>query len=553
MTTIAFRFPAGRYHATPWGDHVNEGTIEWPSSPWRILRALLSVGYTKCGWTNLTTTARALVESLASVLPRYRLPRAVATHSRHYMPIGGFTKQGIENTTLVFDACARILDGRDELLVTWDVTLPDAERELLVQLVDRMAYLGRAESWVDARVIEDPPPRDDDVLPSDPTLPKGPGWEQVSVLAPMEVNAYSAWRASRAAVPGTDDTASSKAKRKPPAKAKAKPPAADPAPEDLIACLQATTATLQAQGWTQPPGSRRVLYWRRTDALEAAAPAMAARPTRAAPVEMMLLSLSSAARAKGVLPHVHRTLPTAELFHRAIVSRLRGRYSACLVGKADGGARLQGHRHAHVLPVDLDGDDHIDHVVLWAPMGFDSADQATIRSVRELFADSKMRAVATRVARDEAGPERASEEELVMKDAIRVGVAGAGDLALLDGLARRSGFPVSKVGATRWVSATPFVAPRYLHASGRHSLEDQIRSELSSRGLPGAQASIEVSDRPDPDFRHYVLRRVKGNAPPSLIGLRVVLELPTPAPLLCLGYGAHYGLGRFRPLSDRSD
>jgi len=28
--TIKLNFPAGRYHATPWGRHVNEGVAEWP-------------------------------------------------------------------------------------------------------------------------------------------------------------------------------------------------------------------------------------------------------------------------------------------------------------------------------------------------------------------------------------------------------------------------------------------------------------------------------------------------------------------------------------------
>jgi len=40
VIAISFKFPAGRYHATPWGRHVNEGAVEWPPSPWRILRAL---------------------------------------------------------------------------------------------------------------------------------------------------------------------------------------------------------------------------------------------------------------------------------------------------------------------------------------------------------------------------------------------------------------------------------------------------------------------------------------------------------------------------------
>ena len=33
MTAVALRFLAGRFHATPWGHHVNEGVPEWPPSP----------------------------------------------------------------------------------------------------------------------------------------------------------------------------------------------------------------------------------------------------------------------------------------------------------------------------------------------------------------------------------------------------------------------------------------------------------------------------------------------------------------------------------------
>ena len=45
MPTLQLRFPGGRYHATPWGHHVNEGLIEWPPSPWRLLRALIACGF----------------------------------------------------------------------------------------------------------------------------------------------------------------------------------------------------------------------------------------------------------------------------------------------------------------------------------------------------------------------------------------------------------------------------------------------------------------------------------------------------------------------------
>ena len=86
MVNLVFRFPGGRYHATPWGNHVNEGLVEWPPSPWRIVRALLATGFSKLGWREPPPEARSLVDALASALPEYRLPDAVAGHTRHFMP-----------------------------------------------------------------------------------------------------------------------------------------------------------------------------------------------------------------------------------------------------------------------------------------------------------------------------------------------------------------------------------------------------------------------------------------------------------------------------------
>ena len=153
--SLAFRFPAGRYHATPFGHHVNEGLIEWPPSPWRLLRALISIGYTSGAWNGdgPPDVARSLIENLASELPHYRLPPAVGAHSRHYMPIGVLDpKTKIEKTTLVFDTWARVED--QELVATWrDVILGDAERSMLVGLTERLNYLGRSESWVEGRVL----------------------------------------------------------------------------------------------------------------------------------------------------------------------------------------------------------------------------------------------------------------------------------------------------------------------------------------------------------------------------------------------------------------
>ena len=47
MIAFGFTFPAGRYHATPWGRNVNEADVAWPPEPVRILRSLIATWWRK--------------------------------------------------------------------------------------------------------------------------------------------------------------------------------------------------------------------------------------------------------------------------------------------------------------------------------------------------------------------------------------------------------------------------------------------------------------------------------------------------------------------------
>ena len=530
MTTLALRFPAGRYHATPWGHHVNEGIVEWPPSPWRFLRAFISVGHATLGWDDVVPeVARRLVSALASVPPVYMLPPAGVGHTRHYMPLA-VLDGGREKTGLVFDAFAR--PGGGVLSVTWPVDLDPEARALLGALAARLGYVGRAESWVEAELLPvatAPLPG----VPCWPSLPGGQtpgrGWEQVSLLAPIGADAYARWReAEVSALLAQPDLQPAGKGKLTPALKKKRDQAVAPYPPDLWSCLTTSTSSLQSAGWSQPPGSQRLLYWRRTDALEVA-PAPVRHPGITSPVEAVLLAISLPSGNTHALPPAGRVLPQAELLHRAAVGLLgRGKPVAAgseLVGRDEAGLPLKGHRHAHVLPLDLDADGHLDHALFWAPSGFGPEAQMAIRELRETWT--------------KGGP-----------GALRVSVAAAGSLASLRGLPDPWGANLRKVTdpATVWRSATPFVPPRHVKERGANTLEGQVQAELAGRGLPAA-AGIRVFDRDEAlnaRFRHFVLERSRGGPPPPVrcwFGLELRFDAPVPGPI-CLGYAAHFGLGR---------
>ncbi len=529
MPTVKIRFPAGRYHATPSGSHVNEGQIEWPPSPWRLLRALVACGYNTQHWTEIPDLARSLFEKLSHCLPSYRLPSASAAHSRHYMPVGTLDK-GREKTTLVFDAWANVED--EDLVVHWDCELEVDETDLFRRLVDCLGYLGRSESWIEAELLDDYAIEDIqfNAFPNSSSAPPGRNWEQVTLLTTTDSAAYLTWRTeiinnllSEFPLP--------EGKSKPTAKLlKDRARIIAPYPTDILDCLQKDTSWWKQHSWSQPPGSQRVVYWRRSDSLEVGVPQRTVRP-QASPVTTMLLAITSPSGNKSGLPPVSRTLPQAELLHRAIVGRVgNGERVSCpeLTGKDEHGNPLQGrHQHAHVFPVDLDNDGQLDHIIIHASMGLGDAAQSAIRTLRRTWTKGGV-----------------GEMQLAL--------AGSGNLDSLRGLREPLVEPIHRLlgpptGATAWTSITPFVPPRFLKSRGKNTLVGQIAAELESRGFP-VPTKIQVMEwNADTLYLRHFVRARRGKTPPPVdAGYSIQIHFADPqlGPI-CLGYASHFGLGLF--------
>jgi CRISPR-associated protein Csb2 len=152
--TLALRFPLGRYHATPWDRTVNEGVVEWPPSPWRLLRALVSTWYLRARQEVTDSQLDELLTQLSGP-PHYRTPPMSAAHSRHYLPDSDRRTGQTGNTDLVLDPFLAV-DPDAELLVHWaDVDLDESLTTALSALVERLPYLGRSESVCEARVVND--------------------------------------------------------------------------------------------------------------------------------------------------------------------------------------------------------------------------------------------------------------------------------------------------------------------------------------------------------------------------------------------------------------
>lgn len=539
MFALAFTFPAGRYHATPWGRHVNEADIAWPPEPWRLLRALIAVWARKgdhARWTE--DDLAALIDRLAEAPPVYRLPEgAVHAHSRHYMPIGTLDK-GREKKTLVFDAFLR-LPTNAELMAAWpDVTLPSNLFDLAADLAAGLGYLGRAESWVECRAL--------DAWTGEPNCaPALEGGEPVRVIAPLAPDAYIEERTRLIAEAEARLTAEAEAKGKrapgPAALAKKRnQTVGGTLPERLVDALTLDTADYQRAGWSRPPASRDLLYRRAHSAAPVTiAPARAGRPETGAR-EPTLARFLLAGHPR---PAITDAVKIGELMRLATLARFgwsddpqtgRRRPNAPpeISGRDGQGAMLRepGHAHAFWLPEDADDDGFIDHVNVWLPRGISDDVREKLDGVIRLWTKHR-----------EADGEQGQREW-------RLALEGFGEPEEFAGSSRLFGT------STVWESATVFLAAGTIDHRG---YAREVRRLLRRRAVlpPEAASQVEVEELESPSIGrkerrpvHFHRFRSRGReAQPDAAGalLRLIFPAQVVGPL-ALGYASHFGLGLFR-------
>ncbi len=529
MLAIEMRFPAGKYHATPWNRQVNEGAVEWPPSPWRILRALISTWYHKLQAEIEENTIRRIIEKL-SAYPQYSLPQASLGHTRHYMPLYR------DATTMVIDTFAAI-DRESRLLITWpQVNLSSEEKSALSMLLDRIGYLGRAESWIEARLMEDSldqvnciPLNEESILPE--------GFESVQTLAAMPPQEYLSWRRTELVARKSRKLAelhdAAKLKKKDLDKIEQSLPA------DLFNALHADTGDLKKAGWGQPPGSVWLFYARPRGAF-AVTPSTAKIEN---PGEKA--TIARFAVASQVPPRLTDAISFTERIHVALVSRSNG--STVFTGCDESSKPLIGHKHAFILcesnlGLGKGSRGEITHVAIYAPIGFELHDRQALDGLTRVWGHGR------------------HDIQLIL-----LGVGQPEDFAGLDESKGESPMLAKSVS---WISRTPFVSTRHpkatntgvpkLDSNGLQigSAEHELRRLLELSGLPAPTSVEPVSstDLAGHETRWLKFRRERSHgygrraASGYGYGFRIRFPEAVPGPI-ALGYGAHFGLGLFVPES----
>jgi CRISPR-associated protein Csb2 len=254
-----------------------------------------------------------------------------------------------------------------------------------------------------------------------------------------------------------------------------------------------------------------------------------------------------------VLPLVTETLPLAEQARRSLLAKCKylalrdlpsladadiWPLSPAFWGKDERGRPRTGHQHAFFLPADEDGDGRLDHLTVFAPMGFNALERQAIDRLRQIKFEASRAASAP----------------------------GVNPLQLLlIGLGREVDFRTPLLGPSAvWSSATPFVVTRYpkLRGTKRDRPEDYatprdfarhvLRQELERRPELPKVVSIEDEEligrhrlRPI-QFKRFRSKHSDDGGRRPAGGFRITFAAPVPGPI-CLGHSCHFGLGLFLP------
>jgi len=496
MLVVELRFLTGRYHATPWGQNVNEGVAEWPPSPYRLVRALMDV------WKRKRPDRPAekvvpLLEALASEPPVMSLPPANSAHTRSWLSANSFDPADKQQ---VFDAFV-VLSPESRVLMGWpDVTLDLSSLSALNELLGQLNYLGRSESWVAAGATSQSKASLSDPAvwncrPLDNPFPTStPDAEDPPITRPTS---NPIWQPVRVACPVPSETFAAKH------------------PVGWLDALSMSTSELHKAGRDVPLALKYVTYRRPY-------PCFSVHPKNHVPTAGPVITGVLYSIQSKLLPDVTTTIELSERVRRKLMGihkTIAGgpeKLSRSFSGKDAEGRPASGHLHSYFLPLDSDGDGRIDHLMVIGREPLDVSECVALDRLQSIWQPD-------------------GEPDLIF-----VPVKWGDHRSLLE-------------TSTVFVSATPFVPPRHFRKGRGDYIEwlaGEVCREAINHGLPAPNHIISVPSLPGRmhTIRWLEFRRNRqGDDGRPGFGFRLEFKEPIPGPF-SIGYGAHFGLGLFLPL-----
>ena len=333
MITLEFRFERGKYHATKWGRNVDEGFVDWPPSPWRIMRAII-YSWKMYHSDIAEDVVWPILQAMISSKILFKLPPARQAHTRHYVPLS-FTKNKRLAKAKMLDSFV-VVGKESPMYAIWEDTVLDvAQQKTLQDILSSIRYIGRSESICTVRMT------DKKIEPNCAPLNGriAEDMEITDVLAPSE--------------------------------------------EATLDRLCVNIRNLHKKHrMVYPPGSMLVQYTRMASSLSA----MPSPPVRDNPIHVTAMRFAITGKVR---PWVTDAVKIGDSFKRAAMSAYGtqnpGSMSWALSGMdIKGDIMRDNHSHAFFLPTDEDGDRKLDHVTVVAKHPFEQDVIVALASIRRI-------------------------------------------------------------------------------------------------------------------------------------------------------------------------
>lgn len=346
MLVIDIKMLTGKYHATPWGRNVNEGMIEFPPSPYRIVRSILDSWLRKNRDLDRTKVEQ-IIEKLSTELPKFKIPPHTESFFMAYM---SENEKDYEKKSLIYDAFA-IVVPEESIQVFWDkIRLAEEDLSILNKLVSSVNYLGRSDSWVSMGARQFDQEIEFDACPEADVSRNFEDYRKVSMACPVNRDSFK-----------------------------------DSSEKYLDSFLKTTAETIK-EGISNPPSITFQNYYVRNKLI--ISPHHTFTNNSRPHVNVVIYTLSSS-----VLPQITDSLLIGEKMHTKIVgthNKIWGEPSENFTGKSPlTNEPLRNHQHMYILPLDYDSDGRIDHIMIKSSTEFSRKELFSLNRIHKLW-QSKM-------------------------------------------------------------------------------------------------------------------------------------------------------------------
>ena len=323
MIAVKLTFPSGRYTTVQRRHNGRDATLEWPPSPWTLLKALTEAWH-RCLPTVSPEAFASVLEALARTPPCFRLPHA--TPEPYSSSLSDGNPSNLET-----------LRVKDSMIVCWPETgLSSEQHEAFQRILPHWTQLGHG-SRVQTEPLSELPSDFNAVPVKTGSLPTD-AWDLVPTLTvrpPIRIANLLGGRIEHA---------------------------------DTTDC---------------PEGAEWMIYARTSECLGTGQDIdhASARPEPVITVVRFVLTGPMLPEVAETL----RWGDLARRSVMAQYGRQNGgRSTPTLSGKDASGKPLQGHRHAFYIPIDEDGDGLLDHLTIWTPIGFNALELRAVEGVQSL-------------------------------------------------------------------------------------------------------------------------------------------------------------------------